>query len=316
MLTRRSTAALHPPAPSDDEIEAILRAATTVPDHGTLRPWRFLVVAGDARDAFGEALAAAAAEPRQDLDEATLERIRSKAFVAPALIAVAAHVDPTAKVEVWEQVASATCAGYAIALAAHQLGLGAIWKSAPVHAGEAIEKALDLSPDDVFLGWVNLGSTGPDREVPQRPEVDLGAIVRSARRRRNSPALRALSLVGCRMGSVHPAITPPVAAWIARAADVLRRHRAARRRRPREPVAEGARHAARPRRPHRRLPRSHRQRRRDRRPRPGERPHHADVVRVRRAAAHRAGPWAAARSSASTTRASPGSSTSCRAPGP
>jgi nitroreductase len=179
MLTRRSTAALHPPGPTSEQLEAVLQAATTVPDHGTLRPWRFVVVAGEAREAFGEALADAARQARPELEEANLERIRAKAFVAPVLVAVAARVDPTAKVEVWEQVASATCAGYAIALAAHQLGLGAIWKSAPVHAGEAIQKTLDLSPDDVFLGWVNLGSTGPDREVLQRPEVDLGAIVRT-----------------------------------------------------------------------------------------------------------------------------------------
>jgi hypothetical protein len=48
-----------------------------------------------------------------------------------------------------------------------------------VHAGEAIQKALDLAADDVFLGWVNLGTTGPDREVLPRPEVDLGTIVRT-----------------------------------------------------------------------------------------------------------------------------------------
>ncbi len=136
-------------------------------------------MSGDARQAFGEALAQAAVEQQPHLDEGVLDRIRSKAFVAPALIAVAAHVDPAAKVPVWEQVASATCAGYAIALAAHELGLGAIWKSAPVHVGVAIEKALDLTPDDVFLGWVNLGHTGPDRETLVRTPVDLGAFART-----------------------------------------------------------------------------------------------------------------------------------------
>jgi nitroreductase len=179
ILTRRSTAALFPPGPSADQVDALLRAATTVPDHSALRPWRFVVVSGDARQAFGDALAAAALEERPELADAALDRIRSKAFVAPALIAVAAHVDPSAKVPVWEQVASATCAGYAIALAAHQLGLGAIWKSAPVHRGVAIEKALDLTPDDEFLGWVNLGHTGADREIIERPMLDLGAYART-----------------------------------------------------------------------------------------------------------------------------------------
>ena len=179
LLTRRSTAALYPPAPSDDELVAMLTVATSVPDHGSLRPWRFVVVSGDARQAFGEALAQAALEAEPGLDAGVLDRIRSKAFVAPALIAVAARVDSTSKVAVWEQVASASCAGYAIALAAHQLGLGAIWKSAPFHDGVAIQKALDLSPDDVFLGWVNVGRTSPEREAAVRSAPDLGELVRT-----------------------------------------------------------------------------------------------------------------------------------------
>lgn len=170
---------MFPPAPTDAQIEAILEAATGVPDHGALRPWRFVVVAGDARAAFGEALVGAAIEQQPGLDESAVDRIRSKAFVAPALIAVAARVDTTSKVPAWEQVASASCAGYAIALAAHQLGLGAIWKSAPAHAGAAIEKALDLAPDDVFLGWVNLGHADTAREVARRAPVDLAPIART-----------------------------------------------------------------------------------------------------------------------------------------
>jgi nitroreductase len=178
-LTRRSTAALFPPAPSADEIAAILAVATSVPDHGALRPWRFVVVVGDARDAFGAALAEAAREANPALDEGAIERIRSKAFVAPALIAVAARIDTAAKVPAWEQVASASCAGYAIALAAHRLGLGAIWKSAPVHEGAALEKLLDLTPDDRFLGWVNVGHTGPERASVGRAVLDLGELVRT-----------------------------------------------------------------------------------------------------------------------------------------
>lgn len=177
-LTRRSTAALFPPGPSPDELEAILAVAASVPDHGALRPWRFVVVSGEARAAFGDALAEAATESTPGLDDGTRDRIRAKAFVAPALIAVAARIDTASKVPVWEQIASASCAGYAIALAAHQLGLGAIWKSAPFHEGVAIQKALDLSPDDRFLGWVNLGHTGAERPAELRPAPDLATLAR------------------------------------------------------------------------------------------------------------------------------------------
>ena len=37
-----------------------------------------------------------------------------------------------------------------------------------MHEGVALEKLLDLTPDDRFLGWVNVGHTGPDRETVVR----------------------------------------------------------------------------------------------------------------------------------------------------
>ncbi len=177
LLTRRSSPVLHGPGPTDAELEALLHAATTVPDHGALRPWRLVVVVGDSRQAFGDALAAAALEHEPAASGDVLERIRSKAFLAPALIAVAARIVP-GKVPEWEQVASASCAGFAITLAAHQLGLGAIWKSSPYHDGSALRHALDLTPADRFLGWVNVGSIIAEREAAVRPASDLDVIAR------------------------------------------------------------------------------------------------------------------------------------------
>lgn len=182
MLTRRSVKVFSAIGPTPAEIEAIVRAAVTVPDHGGLRPWRLVVVEGAGRHAFAEALAAAGREANPLLTDDMAERLRSKAFVAPALIAVVARVDRSAKVEAWEQVASASCLGYAIALAADRLGLGAIWKSSAYRTGEALRRVLDMGPDDEFLGWVNLGHRPPDLRPDgggRRPDVDLGPIVRT-----------------------------------------------------------------------------------------------------------------------------------------
>ena len=48
LLTRSSAPIpeLKAPAPSDAEIETILTAATRVPDHGRLAPWRFILYRG------------------------------------------------------------------------------------------------------------------------------------------------------------------------------------------------------------------------------------------------------------------------------
>lgn len=181
LLQRRSVKSFGSRGPTAVELDAILQAAATVPDHGGLRPWRLVVVQGDARAVFGDALVEAVRQAGVVLTLQTAERIRSKAFVAPALVAVVARVDPSAKVPVWEQVASAACAAYAIALAADRLGLGAIWKSAAVHDGDTLRQVLDMGSHDQFLGWVNLGHPTNDvmTDGSRRAPVDLMPIARS-----------------------------------------------------------------------------------------------------------------------------------------
>ena len=51
VLTRQSVAPafLAEPAPDDAALERILAAGASAPDHGRLRPWRFIVIRGAAR---------------------------------------------------------------------------------------------------------------------------------------------------------------------------------------------------------------------------------------------------------------------------
>ena len=182
MLERRSIPNVAEPAPSPEQLDGILQAATTVPDHGQLRPWRFVVVSGAARAVFGDALAAAATERAAaagaaEPPAAGLEKLRGKAFVAPMLVAVIASPKPSPKVPEWEQIASASCTGYALVLAAHAMGVGAVWKSASVLDGAALRAALALTGPERLLGWINLGA--PVHAVDRRPasQVPLSEVV-------------------------------------------------------------------------------------------------------------------------------------------
>ncbi|HVW81138.1 MAG TPA: nitroreductase [Mycobacteriales bacterium] len=173
ILSRRSIASLTEPAPEGAELDGILAAATTVPDHGSLKPWRFVVVRGAGRVAFGEALAAAAAHHVADLPEAAQEKLRKKAFLAPLLVAVIASPQPSPKVPEWEQVASASCCGYAIALAAHALGFGAVWKSANYLSGPSLTDVFGLADTERLLGWVAIGT--PVKDDPRPPNEPVAA---------------------------------------------------------------------------------------------------------------------------------------------
>ena len=55
--SRASALKLSEPGPSREHIERIARAGVHAPDHGRLRPWRFVVVEGEARRKLGDAMA-------------------------------------------------------------------------------------------------------------------------------------------------------------------------------------------------------------------------------------------------------------------
>src|SRR5262245_25555747 len=98
LLERASAVKLQDPGPSQEELDTMLRGALRAPDHGRLRPWHFVVIAGDERARFGELLADAlkAREPGATPD--TLERERQKALRAPLILIVAARIKATDKI--------------------------------------------------------------------------------------------------------------------------------------------------------------------------------------------------------------------------
>ena len=60
LLNRVSVPRLLEPAPTAEQREVLFAAAMRAPDHGQLRPWRFLTVEGAAREQMGTLLAEAA----------------------------------------------------------------------------------------------------------------------------------------------------------------------------------------------------------------------------------------------------------------
>jgi nitroreductase len=173
ILGRRSTTRLVEPAPSPDQLAVVLQAATTVPDHGALHPWRFVVVTGDARRTFAAALVASARGDGPALDAGFEAKVSGKAFAAPMCVAVVASPTDGHKVPEWEQVASASCTGYAMALAAHAIGLGAVWKSAPFVDAPPLRECFGVTGSERLLGWVNLGSRETDGELSRQVRADV-----------------------------------------------------------------------------------------------------------------------------------------------
>src|SRR3546814_9241007 len=81
----------------------MLKAAVSAPDHGRVRPWRFVVIEGEARKRFGNLLAEAHRDANPECTEEKLDQVRAKALRAPTIVALLCQMDKTHKVPVIEQ---------------------------------------------------------------------------------------------------------------------------------------------------------------------------------------------------------------------
>ena len=169
LKTRTSSPRLVEPAPSAEDLRQIFQAALRAPDHAMLRPWRFLVVKGQARarlgELFAEAMAPETGEKRSKLLNAPLR--------APLLIVVVAAVKEHPTVPPVEQVCSAAAAAQNISLAAYALGYASIWRTgAPAYDGK-VKRGLGLQPTDEIVGFLYLGTPTVDRPVPENDIEDF-----------------------------------------------------------------------------------------------------------------------------------------------
>ena len=173
VMTRSSVAPafLAEPAPEGTALERILAAGASAPDHGRLRPWRFIVIRGEARVRLGEVFAAALRQRQPDASEAAIEQERARPLRAPLLIAVVAKVDPQhPKIPEVEQILSTGAAVQNMLIAAHAQGFGAKWLTGANAYDAHVKAALGLCPDDRLAGFVHLGSV--DGKPPAVPHAD------------------------------------------------------------------------------------------------------------------------------------------------
>jgi len=159
LVARRSATALTEPAPDAGALELMFASAVRAPDHGRLRPWRFLVVRGAARARFGELLAGHLARSQPAASAESLQRERDKAFRAPLIIVVAAHVNEAiVKIPPIEQTLSAGVAAGNLMLAALALGYNAMWKTGGAAYDPEVRRSLGLASSDVIVGFIYVGT--------------------------------------------------------------------------------------------------------------------------------------------------------------
>jgi nitroreductase len=172
LMTRQSHWPLAEPAPDDSQLQQIFDAALRAPDHGALRPWRFVLIRGDARLKLGELLvdlacARAPGEPRS-----AHEHRGRRALAAPVVIALVVSLTRETKVPEVEQLLSAGAAAMNMLNAIHALGFGGFWATGPDSYEQQMHRALGLTEHDRLLGFLFVGTPADGARAVERPSSD------------------------------------------------------------------------------------------------------------------------------------------------
>jgi nitroreductase len=177
MLGRKSVpiAAIGEPAPSDADIETMIRIASRSPDHGVLVPWRFVLYRGEAREEIGKMLAQRAEEREGPLDEKQKEKERKRLSRAPLVIGVISHPVANERIPEWEQFLSAGAAAMNLVIAANALGYATNWVTNWFSSDEEGRAILGLSPEERVAALVHIGTS--EAKVPERPRPEVADVL-------------------------------------------------------------------------------------------------------------------------------------------
>ena len=157
---RRSIGRVRPERPPRELIEQVLEAAVWAPNHRLTEPWRFFVLAGEAREELGE-LFAALQGVKLPLDapdrQAEIDKARAKPLRAPVVIAVAVEPARGPKVVEIEEVLAGGAAVQNMLLAAHGLGLAAMWRTGDPAYDPTVKAFFGLPASAHIVGFVYVG---------------------------------------------------------------------------------------------------------------------------------------------------------------
>jgi len=158
-----------PEAVPRELIEKLLDAAVQAPNHHKVRPWRFVVLTGSARDKLGDVMAASQRDRHPDFPQEAFDKSRASPLRAPVVIAVGVDKPTEAKVLEIENVSAVATACQNLLLAAHALGLGAKWRTGEWALDVKVKEFLGFEADQHIAAFLYIGYPEFTAEYEPRP---------------------------------------------------------------------------------------------------------------------------------------------------
>jgi len=162
---------LSEPGPSAAQIEQLFRAAAAAPDHGQLRPWRFVLVPEGKRADLAEVFARALMDRDASATGDQLASAREKAYRAPLLILVVACLGPREPdIPMLERMVSVGCAIQNMLLTAHSMAFGAGLTSGQALSSSRMRTLFQLQAGEEAVCFINVGTASKRKPPRPRPE--------------------------------------------------------------------------------------------------------------------------------------------------
>ncbi|MDC1383340.1 nitroreductase [Candidatus Puniceispirillum sp.] len=175
-IRRSVTAKIMAPGSVDRKhLQKILEVGLRVPDHGALKPWRLVVIAGDARKRFDETIILTAFQK----DNATItEEVKgiesSRMQRADVVIAVISKPIQHKNIQQWEMHLSAGAVCTTLLYAAQSYGYAAQWLTEWYAYNNKVLRALGGVPgEDRIAGFIFIGEKIKNPVERTRPNPEL-----------------------------------------------------------------------------------------------------------------------------------------------
>lgn len=158
---RRSTGKMNGERPTREQIEILLEAATHAPNHYHVQPWKFIVLAGNAREELGIVMALSLAnrleETTSEKARAILQKERNKPLRAPVVIVVVAESPKQPKVKEVENIEAVSAAVQNMLLTAEEMGLACMWRTGDAAYDPQVKQWLELESGHQIVAFLYVG---------------------------------------------------------------------------------------------------------------------------------------------------------------
>ena len=160
------------PGPDAAQLQTILAAAASAPDHRCLLPWRFITVPADRREALAEVFAQALLERDPTAAPHDVAKAREKGFRSPFLALLVVDAEKgDAEIGLAERLISAGCAAQNLLLMATAMGFGSALTAGQSVRSAVLHRFFGLRPSEQAVCFVSIGTALSHGTAHLRPTV-------------------------------------------------------------------------------------------------------------------------------------------------